>query len=307
MGAISQTTTCMYTIHTPRTQAPGGLRVYTRQHTHTLRGACVNTNAQVRRHARRGAAHQARRPADPHMRGGSVPGPQGSPAPTPQLRWMGRAALIHLCPGLGCPLSSPPPDCPSRPRSCPALAVAQTKVGAPTSPAPRYLGAGIRVPSGGRPPLPLSPRGRRFRGPRRRGCAAGPDPHAACTRWNPAPGARPLDTQSSARAWPRPGQDGARTRTCPHCTRSVARAATRERPPPPLPGRPHTSNCQWAACSSCFAWSAAQPAVSTNWLIMTWCLSSSMFTDMAPPPPLPPLCPHRPPAAARSSASRVHH
>lgn len=42
-----------------------------------------------------------------------------------------------------------------------------------------------------------------------------------------------------------------------------------------------TSNCQWAACRSCFAWSAAQPAVKTNWLIMTWCLSSSIFTDMA--------------------------
>lgn len=42
-----------------------------------------------------------------------------------------------------------------------------------------------------------------------------------------------------------------------------------------------TSNCQWAACRSCFAWSAAQPAVKTNWLIMTWCLSSSIFTDIA--------------------------
>lgn len=42
------------------------------------------------------------------------------------------------------------------------------------------------------------------------------------------------------------------------------------------------SNCQWAACSSCFAWSAAQPAARTNWLIMTWCRSSSMFTDIAP-------------------------
>lgn len=43
---------------------------------------------------------------------------------------------------------------------------------------------------------------------------------------------------------------------------------------------PPTSNCQWAAWRSCFAWSAAQPAVKTNWLIMTWCLSSSIFTDM---------------------------
>lgn len=43
---------------------------------------------------------------------------------------------------------------------------------------------------------------------------------------------------------------------------------------------PPTSNCQWAAWRSCFAWSAAQPAVKTNWLIMTWCRSSSMFTDM---------------------------
>lgn len=59
-------------------------------------------------------------------------------------------------------------------------------------------------------------------------------------------------------------------------------------PAPRVPGPParslrpaRTSNCQWAACSSCFAWSAAQPAASTNWLIMTWCRSSSMFTDMA--------------------------
>lgn len=65
------------------------------------------------------------------------------------------------------------------------------------------------------------------------------------------------------------------------------------------------SNCQWAACSSCFAWSAAQPAASTNWLIMTWCLSSSMFTDMAPLPrcPLPPAAAllrlTRPPLASR--------
>ncbi len=42
-----------------------------------------------------------------------------------------------------------------------------------------------------------------------------------------------------------------------------------------------TSNCQCAACRSCFAWSAAQPAVKTNWLIITWCLSSSIFTDIA--------------------------
>ena len=40
-----------------------------------------------------------------------------------------------------------------------------------------------------------------------------------------------------------------------------------------------TSNCQCAACKSCFAWSAAQPAVRTNWLIMTWCLSSSIFDE----------------------------
>lgn len=45
------------------------------------------------------------------------------------------------------------------------------------------------------------------------------------------------------------------------------------------------SNCQCAACSSCLAWSAAQPAASTNWLIITWCRSSSMFTDMAGPVP----------------------
>lgn len=38
-----------------------------------------------------------------------------------------------------------------------------------------------------------------------------------------------------------------------------------------------TSNCQCAACKSCFAWSAAHPAVKTNWFIITWCLSSSIF------------------------------
>lgn len=45
-----------------------------------------------------------------------------------------------------------------------------------------------------------------------------------------------------------------------------------------------TSNCQCAAWRSCFAWSAAQPAVRTNWLIITWCLSSSIFrrTPLAP-------------------------
>lgn len=42
---------------------------------------------------------------------------------------------------------------------------------------------------------------------------------------------------------------------------------------------PFTSNCQCAACKSCFAWSAAQPAVRTNWFIMTWCLSSSIFDE----------------------------
>lgn len=47
---------------------------------------------------------------------------------------------------------------------------------------------------------------------------------------------------------------------------------------------PLTSNCQWAAWRSCFAWSAAQPAVKTNWLIMTWCRSSSIFTDMIAAP-----------------------
>lgn len=61
------------------------------------------------------------------------------------------------------------------------------------------------------------------------------------------------------------------------------------RTPGGYPGRAGTerltSNCQWAACSSCFAWSAAHPAVKTNWLIMTWCLSSSMFTELPAAPP----------------------
>ncbi|CAB0004769.1 unnamed protein product [Nesidiocoris tenuis] len=37
-----------------------------------------------------------------------------------------------------------------------------------------------------------------------------------------------------------------------------------------------TSNCQCAACSSCFACSRAQPAARTNWLIITCSLSESM-------------------------------
>ncbi len=41
-----------------------------------------------------------------------------------------------------------------------------------------------------------------------------------------------------------------------------------------------TSNCQCAACKSCFAWSAAHPAVKTNWFIITWCLSSSIFAGV---------------------------
>lgn len=38
----------------------------------------------------------------------------------------------------------------------------------------------------------------------------------------------------------------------------------------------HTSNCQCAACSNCFAWSWAQPAASTNWLIITCSLNESI-------------------------------
>lgn len=40
-----------------------------------------------------------------------------------------------------------------------------------------------------------------------------------------------------------------------------------------------TSNCQWAACRSCFAWSAVHPAVRTNWFIITWFFRSSMFAE----------------------------
>lgn len=35
-----------------------------------------------------------------------------------------------------------------------------------------------------------------------------------------------------------------------------------------------TSNCQWAACSNCFACSRAHPAANTNWFIMTCSLNA---------------------------------
>lgn len=42
-------------------------------------------------------------------------------------------------------------------------------------------------------------------------------------------------------------------------------------------GRSLTSNCQCAACSNCFACSLAQPAASTNWLIITCSRRVSIF------------------------------
>jgi len=36
------------------------------------------------------------------------------------------------------------------------------------------------------------------------------------------------------------------------------------------------SNCQWAACSNCFAWSCAHPAATTNWFIITCSRKESM-------------------------------
>lgn len=63
---------------------------------------------------------------------------------------------------------------------------------------------------------------------------------------------------------------------------NISRVANIKLPTPALkPYSPFsfTSNCQCAAWRSCFAWSAAQPAVRTNWLIMTWCLSSSIFDE----------------------------
>jgi hypothetical protein len=49
----------------------------------------------------------------------------------------------------------------------------------------------------------------------------------------------------------------------------------------------HTSNCQCAACRSCFAWSAAHPAVRTNWFIITWCFRSSIFAEAGYSKPFP--------------------
>lgn len=47
------------------------------------------------------------------------------------------------------------------------------------------------------------------------------------------------------------------------------------------------SNCQCAACKSCFAWSAAHPAVRTNWFIITWCFRSSIFAEAGYSKPFP--------------------
>lgn len=42
---------------------------------------------------------------------------------------------------------------------------------------------------------------------------------------------------------------------------------------------PHTtSNCQCAACKSCFAWSLAQPAAITNWFIIACSFNVSILT-----------------------------
>lgn len=41
-----------------------------------------------------------------------------------------------------------------------------------------------------------------------------------------------------------------------------------------------TSNCQWAACSSCLACSLAHPAANTNWLIITCSLNPVSMIDL---------------------------
>lgn len=41
-----------------------------------------------------------------------------------------------------------------------------------------------------------------------------------------------------------------------------------------------TSNCQWAACSNCLAWSRAHPAANTNWLIIT-CSRNESIADVS--------------------------
>ena len=238
------------------------------------------------------AAHPTHRPSDPHTAGSCA---RGLGAPISKVG----AARARLRPVLGRPSSCRPPNCPSGPRRRLALAITRTKRGAGGSPQPGRRGMGGRG-LGARLPLPPTRSGLRFRGPRRHGRAAGPDPHAACARWGPDAGARDRrNTGPSARARPR------HSRTCPHRPAHTPQHAPPRGTDTRAPARPRTSNCQWAACSSCFAWSAAQPAVSTNWLIMTWCLSSSMFTDMAPPPPPPARSGLQPPRAPPPHASTI--
>lgn len=131
MATSCNTATCMRTEHTPRTRAPGELRVYTRQHAHTQRGACVNTNAHGRWHTRLWAAQQARRPT--HA-GRLRPWPQGSSEPTPRLGEgglkAGRACPVRPRPGASS-FRPPAPLSVSRPQCRPALALTGTKVGGP--------------------------------------------------------------------------------------------------------------------------------------------------------------------------------
>lgn len=123
VGTTCKTATFMYTEHTPRTRAPGGLRVYARRDARTQRGACVNTNAYVRGHTRRGlpTGH-----ADLYTHTNGTAPPAGSRALPSQPRGSRgrRTARAQLGAGLGRPPSGRPPDCPSGPRCRPALAAA---------------------------------------------------------------------------------------------------------------------------------------------------------------------------------------
>lgn len=101
MGTISQTATCMYTKHTPGTQTPGGLRVYTRQHAHMLRGTCVNTNAHVRGHARRGTARHTCRSTHAGRLCPWTPRLSCPYSAAPMDGGGAGAGLIQLCPGPG--------------------------------------------------------------------------------------------------------------------------------------------------------------------------------------------------------------
>lgn len=108
---------------TPPAPAPQVDCVFTHADARTQRGACVNTNAYVRGHTRRGlpTGH-----ADLYTHTNGTAPPAGSRALPSRPRGSRgrRTARAQLGAGLGRPPSGRPPDCPSGPRCRPALAAA---------------------------------------------------------------------------------------------------------------------------------------------------------------------------------------